>query len=505
MLRSGNTARIARNTLLLYIRMAVVMLVSLYTGRVVLNVLGVADYGVYNVVSGIVVLFSFLNTALSNSSQRYLSITVAEGDKAGLENTFAVCLALHLMLAAVILALCETVGLYYVRHYLSVPEGKEQLAVATFHLAVAATCANVLRVPFYAVLISFENMSAVAYQSMLEAALKLGGVLLLPFIPGEKLIVYSMTLLAVYVLVLLSFALFALIRYHIALRRVSDWRLLREFTGFSGWNMLGGVADVTYQQGTNLLINHFCGVTVNAAVGIMNQVRTAVYSFVYNLQLAANPQIIKSYSSGDLQWFYSLISLVSRAGYALMLMMGLPMILNMDYVLDLWLVSVPEYAVQFCRLILIFCIVDSLTGPLWVAMQASGKISFYTLATGFAVLLNLPLSYVALKAGYEPASVYLIQIFLCAISLVIKLLFVRSKVGLSLAAFFKEVILPLLAVTVISVSATWLAGFRPDGIFKLLITLLVSFLSVSASMFYIGLKPGERLALKAKIRSWLRR
>ena len=237
----------------------------------------------------------------------------------------------------------------------------------------------------------------------------------------------------------------------------------------------------------------------------MNQVRTAVYSFVYNLQLAANPQIIKSYSSGDLQWFYSLISLVSRAGYALMLMMGLPMILNMDYVLDLWLVSVPEYAVQFCRLILIFCIVDSLTGPLWVAMQASGKISFYTLATGFAVLLNLPLSYVALKAGYEPASVYLIQIFLCAISLVIKLLFVRSKAGLSLAAFFKEVILPLLAVTVVSVSATWLAGFWSDGIFKLLITLLVSFLSVSASMFYIGLKPGERLALKAKIRSWLRR
>ena len=505
MLRSGNTARIARNTLLLYIRMAVVMLVSLYTGRVVLNVLGVIDYGVYNVVSGIVVLFSFLNTALSNSSQRYLSITVAEGDKAGIENTFSVCLALHMMLAAVILVLCETVGLYYVRHYLSVPEGKEQLAVVTFHLAVAATCANVLRVPFYAVLISFENMSAVAYLSILEAVLKLGGVLLLPFIPGEKLIIYSLTLLAVYVLVLLFFAAFSLIRYRIALRRVSDWRLLREFTGFSGWNMLGGVADVAYQQGTNLLINNFFGVTVNAAVGVMNQVRTAVYSLVYNMQLAANPQIIKSYSAGDKQWFQTLISLVSRAGYALMLMMGLPMILNMDYVLDLWLVSVPEYAVQICRLILVFCIVDSLTGPLWVSMQATGRISLYSSVTGIILLLNLPFSCFALKAGCPPWTVYVIQIILCVVSLAVKLKFASHYAGLMFGTYIRTTVLPLLAVTAISVAVTYVAGLWNSGFFRLFLTSLVGFLSVSASMFYIGLRPDERVKLKSFIRRKLRR
>ena len=505
MLRSGNTAKIARNTLLLYIRMAVVMLVSLYTSRVVLNVLGVVDYGVYNVVSGIVVLFSFLNTALANSSQRYLSITVAQGDKAGIENTFSVCMALHLMLAAVILLLCESVGLFYVRHYLSVPEGKENLAILTFHLAVAATCLNVLRVPFYAILISYENMTAVAYLSILESALKLGGVLLLPYIPGEKLIVYSLVLMVVYLLVLFSFALFSLIRYHIRIRLVSDWRLLREFTGFSSWNMLGGVADVTYQQGTNLLINHFCGVTVNAAVGIMNQVRTAVYSFVYNMQLAANPQIIKSYSAGDISWFLSLVSMVCRAGYALMLMMGIPLIMNMDYLLGFWLVSVPEYAAQFCRLILVFCIVDSLTGPLWVAMQASGKIALYVFATSSVVLMNLPLSYIALRTGCQPASVYAIQIVLCVISLIIRLVFLRYRIGIRLSGFLKEVILPLLIVTVISMSTSCFAGLWSDGFFRLLLTLLVSFLSVSASMFYIGLKPEERNGIITKIRTWLRR
>lgn len=505
MLRSGNTTKIARNTLLLYIRMAVVMLVSLYTGRVVLNVLGVVDYGVYNVVSGIVVLFSFLNTALSNSSQRYLSISVAESDRAAVENVFSVCLALHIILAAVIALLCETAGLFYVKHCLSVPEGKEHLAVVAFHLAVAATVANVLRVPFYALLISYENMSAVAYLSIMEAALKLGGVLLLPLIPGEKLVVYSLVLVVVYVLVLFSFAVFALLRYHIVLRRVSDWRLLREFTGFSGWNVLGGVADVTYQQGTNLLINHFCGVAVNAAVGVMNQVRTAVYSFVYNMQLAANPQIIKSYSAGDFQWFHSLISLVSRAGFALMLMMGIPLILNMEYVLDLWLVSVPDYAVQFCRLILVFCTIDSLTGPLWVAMQASGKISFYTLATSSVVLLNLPLSYIALKAGYPPVSVYVIQIGLCLMSLIVKLLFASRLVGLLFMDFLKEVILPLVAVTVISSALSFLASMWLDGISRLLVTVLVGFLSVWLSMFYIGLKPGERTVVIGKIRTWLRR
>ena len=204
--------------------MAVVMLVSLYTGRVVLDVLGVTDYGVYNVVSGIVILFSFLNTALSNSSQRYLSIAVEKVDNDIIEKTFSVCLALHLILAAVIVILCETAGLYYVRHFLSVPIGKEHLSVIAFHLAVAATIINVLRVPFYAVLIAYENMAAVAYLSIVEAGLKLAGVLVLPLIPGEKLIVYSFILLGVYLLVLLSFSLYSLLRYHIKIHKVSDWR-----------------------------------------------------------------------------------------------------------------------------------------------------------------------------------------------------------------------------------------------------------------------------------------
>ena len=485
--------------------MAVVMLVSLYTGRVVLDVLGVVDFGVYNIVSGIVVLFSFLNTALSNSSHRYLSIAVEEGTQTVVENTFSVCLALHLALAAVILLLCETAGLYYVRNILSVPAGKEHLAQVAFHLAVAATCVNILRVPFYAVLIAYENMAAIAYLSIFEAGLKLGGVLILHLILGEKLIVYPLLLLGVYLLVLLSFALYSLLKYRLKLRSVSDWRLMREFTRFSGWNMLGGVADISYQQGTNLLINYFCGVTVNAAVGVMNQVRTAVYSLVYNMQLAANPQIIKSYSAGESQLFHSLVSLVSRAGYALMLMLGIPLILNMDYVLNLWLVSVPEYAVQFCILILIFCVIDSLTGPLLVSMQATGRIAVYTSVTGAVVLLNLPLSYVALRTGCPPWSVYAIQTGICLMSLTVKLLFACRYAGLDIGAYIRRTVLPLLAVTAVSVAVTYAASLLHGAFFRFVFTSLVSFLSVSVSMFYIGLRPDERMMVKSWVTRKLRR
>ena len=487
--------------MLLYIRMAVVMLVSLYTSRVVLDVLGVADFGVYNVVSGIVVLFSFLNTALANASQRYLSIAIAEADRKVVDSTFSVCLTLHVVLAAVILLLCETAGLFYVKNYLSVPDGKERIAVFAFHIAAFSTCANVLRVPFYALLISYENMSAIAYLSIAEAFLKLGGVLLLPVIPGEKLAVYSVMLLSVYLLVLASFILFCFLRYKVRISKVKDWKLLKEFTGFSGWNMLGGAADITYQQGTNLVINYFCGVTVNAAVGIMNQVRTAVYSFVYNLQLAANPQIIKSYSSGNMEYFHYLVKLVSRTGYALMLVLGIPLILNMEYILSLWLISVPAHTVQFCTLILIFCMIDSLTGPLWISMQSTGRIALYTTVTSAIVLMNLPLSYIALKSGFPPLSVYVIQTGLCVISLVAKIVFARYYTGLQTASYFKEVIGPLLAVTAISVSLSFLSSMTLEGFSCLLVTSLVGFLSVSVSMFYIGLKPAERRKVMMKIRS----
>ena len=505
MLHPGNTARIARNTLLLYVRMAVVMLVSLYTSRVVLNTLGVEDFGVYNVVSGIVVLFSFLNTALANASQRYLSISIAGGERSEVERTFSVCLLLHLSLAAVILILCETAGLYYVRTYLSVPEGKRSLAVFAFHFASFATCVNVLRVPFYAVLISYENMSAVAYLSIAEAVLKLGGILALPYIPGEKLVVYSVLLLVVYVVVLSAFATVCILRYRLRFRLTADLALMKEFSGFSGWNMLGGAADIAYQQGTNLVINYFCGVAVNAAVGIMNQVRTAVYSFVYNLQLAANPQIIKSYSSGNTDYCHYLVSLVSRTGYVLMLFLGVPLLINMEYVLNLWLVSVPDYTVIFCKLILIFCMIDSLTGPLWISMQATGMIAPYTVVTSAIVLLNLPLSYLALKSDASVVTVYLIQICLCVVSLIAKVYFVNRYTGLDIRSYMKDVISPLLCVTVISVVLSFASSAKLSGFMRLAVTVLVSFLSIASSMFYIGLNKFERQKVLMKLRSIFRR
>lgn len=496
---SANTSRIARNTLLLYVRMAIIMLVSLYTSRVVLNVLGVEDFGIYNVVSGIVILFSFLNTALTNASQRYLSVAIGAGDRKHFLKVFSTSCYLHVVLVLLFIIISETVGLWYVKEVLSVPEGKESLAVTTYHLAIISTSINIIRVPFQATIISYEHMSAYAYISIAEAFLKLIAVSILPIISGVKLILYSELLVGVYVCVLLCFMIYCIITYKIRLVSVSDKKLIKEFVSFSGWNIFGGVGDVAYQQGTNLIINFFCGVSVNAAVGIMNQVKTAVYSFVSNLQVAANPQIIKSYSLGNRDYFYYLVTLISRLSYALMLLFSIPMILNMDYILNLWLISAPEYASNFCMLILIFSLVDSLNGPLWVSMQASGKIASYQVVMSLLLLLNLPLSFYALKSGFAPEIVYLIQIFICIVSLVCRLYFAKKYCSIRIVAYLKDVVFPLLKVTLISILFPLLSAWLFEGMLKLGVTTVLSIMSVSLSMYWCGINIQERDSVKQKI------
>lgn len=498
--QTANTLRIAHNTLLLYFRMAIIMLVSLYTSRAVLNVLGIEDYGIYNVVSGIVVLFSFLNTAMTNASQRYLSIAIGKDDRGELIKVFSSSLYLHISLIIIIIALAETIGLWYVKEKLSVPEGKESIAVLTYHLAVIVTCINIFRVPFQATVISYEHMSVYALISIGEAILKLAAIVVIPYISGEKLVLYSLLTIIAYGLILIIFIVFCLLKYKLKVVLISDMKLIKEFISFSGWNILGGIGDITYQQGTSLVINSFCGVTVNAAVGVMNQVRSAVYSFVGNLQLAANPQIIKTYSRSEFRDFYSLISLTSRLSFFLMLVFTVPMLLNIDYILQVWLKVVPMYSSEFCKLILIYCLIDSLSGPLWISIQASGRIKYYQICVSICLLMNLPLSYFALYKGFSPSSVYIIQIAICLFAQIVRIGFAHKYVNLDLLFYFREIILRILVVTILSSILPIIISQYFDGFLKLLLTFTTNLLALCVVVYLFGINRVEREKLNLYIK-----
>lgn len=489
---SQTNSRIAKNTLMLYFRMALIMLVTLYTSRVILNALGVVDFGIYNVVAGVVVLFSFLNSALMNASQRYLSIAVDANDEDDIQGVFSTCMLLHLLLCFILVVLAETVGLWFLNEKLSIPTERLTAANWVYQSAVLSTCVNVMRVPYHSMIIAEEDMSFFAYLSIVETILKLVIAYLITVFKCDRLITYSVLLLIVTLLVCFIYAYKCHKSYSLALSFRPKKHLIGEIALFSGWNIFGGVADVGYKQGTNMILNVFSGVTLNAAMGIAMQVRGAIYSFVSNLQIAANPQIIKSYSSGEYDRYQNLVYRISKYSFFLIYILAVPIILNMQVLLDFWLKTPPEYAYSFCTLTLIFCLVDSLSGPLWTSMQAMGNIRNYQIAISVLLLLNLPFTYVALSRGMSPDSLLYVQIAICAVSLFVRLLFSRHYAKLSARQYLKEVLIPITGVISLSLPIPLIIAYSFSGIEKLICTIVTSLVFTSLSVWYIGFKAEER-------------
>lgn len=498
--------RIARNTLMLYFRMALIMLVTLYTSRVILNALGVVDFGIYNVVAGVVVLFSFLNSALMNASQRYLSIAVENNETNSIQDVFSSCMMLHLLLCVILIVLAETVGLWFLNEKLSIPSERLTAANWVYQSAVLSTCINVIRVPYHSMIIAEEDMSFFAYLSIVEAILKLTIAYIITVFAYDRLISYSILLLIVTLLVCFIYAYKCHKSYSVELSFRPQKYLIGEIALFSGWNILGGVADVGYKQGTNMILNLFFGVTLNAAMGIAMQVRGAVYSFVSNLQIAANPQIIKSYSGGEYGRYQNLVYRISKYSFLLIYILALPIIINMHVLLDFWLKTPPEYAYSFCTLTLIFCLVDSLSGPLWTSMQAMGNIRNYQIVISVLLLLNLPFTYVALSRDMSPDSLLFIQIAICAVSLCVRLLFSHHYAKLSVRQYLKEVLLPIIGVISLSLPIPLILGYCFSGIEKLIGTIVTSLVFSTLSVWHIGLKESERSIATNLIRNkWLKR
>lgn len=502
---TANNKRIAKNTIALYFRMILVIVVSLYTNRVILDVLGVEDFGIYNIVAGVVVLFSFLNSAMTNACQRYLSVAIGKNDAEFAQKVFSASLLSHIVLIGIVLLLGETIGLWFVDTQLDIPDTRHSASVVIYHIALITTCVSIIRVPFNAAIVAHERMSFYAYSSIFETLLKLVIVWLIQVFDGDNLIIYSVLLLIVTIVVNVVYLIFCQIKFKQKLSLKTKLGLLKEMTAFSGWNVFGGVADVGYKQGTNIILNIFCGVSLNAAMGITNQVRAAIYNFVSNLQTAANPQIIKTYSQGDYAHFRTLVFSISKYSYFLMLLMVIPLILNMDYILRLWLKNPPDHSTSFSQLILIFCLIDSLTGPLWTAMQATGKIKQYMIVTSICLLLNLPLTYLFLWMGYAPESLLIIQIFVNVITFFVRLCFQKVCLKINIWDYLKSVVLPILLVSILAVPIPMAVGGFFEAFSKLILTTTSSVVLVVAFVYFVGLSKSEKLFVKTFIRNRIRR
>jgi O-antigen/teichoic acid export membrane protein len=495
-----NTARIAKNTVMLYIRMLVTLLISLYTSRIVLKMLGVDDYGIYNLVGGIVVLFSFVNTAMTSSTQRFLSFNLGRDDHHETARVFSMSINAHIGIAAIMLLLAETVGLWFVNTQLQIPEARMVAANFIYQFSIAATCINIIRVPYNASIIAHEKMSAFALLSIIETVLKLLAALSIIFIGGDKLIMYGLLIAVASLLTLLLYRAYCVRRLPTCKYRFfRDGKLLKDLMSFSGWSIFGSGANIGSQQGMNILFNIFGGVVVNAAMGVANQMSMAVYGLVTNFQTAFNPQIIKSYAAGDKAYFFNLIFKASKFSYMMRLAIAVPVILEADYLLNLWLVNVPEQATRFTQLILAYTLIDAISGPLWMSVQATGKIRNYQILMGLLIILNIPATWLILAAGYPPEYAMAAKVGINMITYIARIIYLKGAIKLPIKEYMSKTVVPAATVTLFAVPIPLYIGFISDGTHGFIVTVAVSLVCSIVASYVFGLSRTEKLLVKEQI------
>lgn len=500
---SENNKRIAKNTLLLYVRMLFMLVVSLYTSRVVLNTLGVTDYGVYNVVGGVVAMFGFINSSMSSATQRYITFALGRGDIPHLQTVFSTALQIHLLIAVLVALLGETVGLWFLYEKMQIPAGRMDAAFWVLQCSIVSAMVMVASVPYNADIIAHEKMSAFAYISVLEVVLKLAVVYVLLAFPCDKLVLYAFLILAVQLLVRFCYTHychrhFVETRY----RRVWDKALFKEMTGFAGWSMFGNLSAVLFGQGLNMLLNVFFGPVVNAARAVSVQVQHAIQQFVGNFQMALNPQITKTYARGEMDEMHKLMFRSARFSFYLLFFLSLPVLLETDFILTLWLKTVPEDTVVFLRIMICISLMYTLSNPLMVANQATGKVKKYQSVCGSILLMILPVSYVCLRLGFPAYSVFIVHFVMEGITQAVRMVLLRPLTGIRLRDYFSHIYARVLSVGALSVAVPLLVYVNmADTVWRFLAVSVVSVLSVGTVSYTVGLSGGERVFVKAKAKS----
>lgn len=491
---SATNKRIAKNTLMLYVRTFFTMTVSLFTSRVTLQTLGIEDYGIYNVVGGVITMFTFINNAMVSSTQRYLNFELATGNEEKLKSIFNTSLQIHVLISIIIILLGETVGLWFLMNKLMIPEARMTAAMWVYQCSILSCVVGIMSTPYNAAIIAHEKMSAFAYISILDVSLKLLIVYLLVISTYDKLIIYAILVLSIQLLIRYIYTRYCNKHFK---ETLFEWQinrpLLKEMAGFAGWSFWGNLSVVCYTQGLNMILNIFFGPLVNASRGIAVQIQGAVRNFVGGFQTALNPQITKSYASGDIHQMHNLIFRSARFSFLMLFFISLPIMLETKFILYLWLNTVPEDAVVFSRIILFITLIYTVANPLGIANQSTGNVKKYQAVEGGILLCILPVSYILLRFNFPAYSVFIVQLGIEIIAQFFRMYMLRNLIDLSLIQYCKRVYLPVLTTVILSIILPLIILNNMDkGLLRFIIICVTCYIPVGYIIFYIGLTNRER-------------
>lgn len=485
--------RIVKNTMMLYIRQIFSVIVSLYTVRIVLKVLGAEDYGIYNVVAGVVTTFGFLSGAMAIASQRFLAFAIGQNDANTLHRSFSTMIIIFALISLIIIFLAETIGLWFVLHTLEIPKERIIAAQWIYQASVISFAITIMTIPYMAAIMAHEDMSVYAYISILEVFLKMVVVFFLQLLPFDKLATYGVLLMLMGAIITTIYRRYCINKYsECHFHFIWDRALFQEIISYSGWNLFGNIAWIGKNQGVSFILNIFCGPLINAAQGIATQVRTVCATFSQNFSSALRPPIIKCYASENYKEMQRLTFQGSKITFFLMLIIVLPLCFSLDYILTLWLGDVPDYTLAFTRLLLIEGLIDSISSPMASANQATGKIKTYQSIIGIIGLLNVPLAYYVLYIGYNPDIVFVVGIILQVFIILTRVIFLNRIWENVIRDCIIQVILPCTLVAIVSAVICRILPFTATSFGSLCWTTLIHVSVVGILIFSMGLTSQER-------------
>jgi len=489
---------------MLYFRMLLTMGVAVYTSRVVLDALGVKDYGLYNVVGGVVAMFSVINGAMSAGTSRFLTFELGKRNYAKLKKTFSAALTIHLAAAGLILILAETIGLWFVTTKLVIPPDRMYATIWVYQMSVLSCMVQITQVPYNATIIAHERMNVYAWVSIIDALLKLLIVFVLVWTQNfDKLIFYSVLILCVTVVTAMIYRIYCVRKYdECAYHFLWDSKLYKQLISYSGWDLFGSACVLSQGEGVNILLNLFFGTVVNAARGITFQVQTALNSFTSNFMTAVQPQIVKSYAENDVPNMLKLVFSSSKYSFYLLWLLSLPVLLESNYILHLWLKAVPDHTLVFLQIVLISNLVRSFARPVVIAVHATGEIKNLNLFAGSLGLLALPVAYLLLKLGYPSESAFIVIAIWGALANIAELILLKQRIDYSIRKYTMEVYVKSLMVCVSSgILPIAVFSMMQPGIVRFLFVGTICVLSVLTSVYFIGIEANMRQKVNQKIQS----
>lgn len=496
-----NNTRVAKNTLLLYLRMFFSVLVGLYTSRIVINTLGINDYGIYNIVGGIITMLAFLNSAMTASSQRFISYELGRNNKEKLRDVFSTSIIIHLIIALLVLLLAETFGLWFLNNKINIPENRMYAANWVYQCSIFSFILMVISVPYNACIVAHEHMNAFAYISILEMFLKLIIVYLLHLFDSDKLILYAIFLFIVALIIRFIYVDYCKRRFTECIFSCNfNKRLFRKMSSFAGWSLVGNLGFALKDQGSNIVLNMFYGVALNAARGIALQVNSVVSYFFSSFLMAINPQITKQFAQGNIKESISLVYRACKFSLFLVSIIAIPLMINIDYVLSLWLGVVPVYTSEFLFYALWVAIINSMTGPLVTAIQATGHIMLFQITIFIIMALEMPIAYIILKCGFQPHYIMIGSLLITFIGLIVRFLLLRNLIHEYNTSYFliKIVFKNILIVLCCYILSFYIRNTLSDSFLAFIFSSIISFVITVLFIYWIGITKNERTFLSNK-------